>query len=115
MTRRIPFGVFIAVALAFAVGLGLAVSPYASSNPDGLEKVADEKGFLEKGRLHEIQDEAPIPDYAFPGIDNARLATGMAGFVGVLGIFVVAGGLAYGLRRLRPPERPSPPGENRAT
>jgi hypothetical protein len=115
MARRIPLGVFIAVALALAVGLGLAVSPYASSNPDGLEKVADDKGFLENGRLHEIQDDAPIPDYAFPGIDNARLATGVAGFVGVLGVFAIAGALAFGLRRLRPPERPPPTGQTRAT
>ena len=115
MTRRIPLGVFIAVALALAVGLGLAVSPYASSHPDGLEKVAEDKGFLENGRLHEVQEDAPIPDYAFPGIDNARLATGVAGFVGVLGVFIVAWGLAFGLRRLRPTERPAPPGATRAT
>ena len=34
---------FVIVALAVAVGLGTAVSPYASSSPDGLEKVAEKK------------------------------------------------------------------------
>jgi PDGLE domain len=91
--------IFVVVALAVAVGLGTAVSPYASSSPDGLEKVAGEKRFLDEGKLHSIQDDSPIPDYAFPGIDNARVATGVAGFVGTLAVFGLGYGLAYVLRR----------------
>ena len=41
--RRIPTGVFVAIALALAIGLATAVSPFASPNPDGLEKVAEQK------------------------------------------------------------------------
>ena len=41
--RRIPTGVFVALALALAIGLATAASPFASPNPDGLEKVAEEK------------------------------------------------------------------------
>ena len=44
---------------------------------------------------------APIPDYAFPAIDDERLATGLAGFIGTLFVF----GLAFGvvtLARRRP-------------
>ena len=99
--RRIPTIVFVALALSVAVGLATAVSPYASSQPDGLEKVAGDKGFLDSGERHSIQDDSPISDYAFPGIENARLATGVAGFVGTLGIFVVGFGIAWGLRRTR--------------
>lgn len=99
--RRIPTIVFVALALSVAVGLATAVSPYASSQPDGLEKVAGDTGFLDSGERHSIQDDSPISDYAFPGIENARLATGVAGFVGTLGIFVVGFGIAWGLRRTR--------------
>jgi PDGLE domain len=89
--------VFTILALAVAVGLAVAVSPYASSSPDGLEKVATDKGFIDDGKLHSIQDDSPIPDYAFPGIDDPKVATGVAGFVGTLLVF----GLGYGLASLR--------------
>lgn len=101
MGARLSTRVFVVLALAVAVGLATAVSPYASASPDGLEKVAEEKGFLEDGRLHPIQDDAPIPDYAFPGIADARLATGVAGFLGTLGVFAVGWGIASVLARRR--------------
>ena len=97
--RRIPTGVFVVVALAVAVGLATAVSPFASPNPDGLEKVAEEKAFLDEGKLHSLQEDSPIPDYAFPGIENERVATGVAGFVGTLGVLAIGWGLAWLVRR----------------
>lgn len=108
---RLPTKVFTIVALAVAVGMAVAISPFASSSPDGLEKVAEQKGFLGQGKAHRIQDESPIPDYAFPGIGNARVATGMAGFVGALGVFAVTYGLAALLRR-RCRARGEPPGSS---
>jgi hypothetical protein len=91
--------IFIALALALAVGLATAASPFASPNPDGLEKVAEEKAFLDQGKLHDIQEDSPIPDYAFPGIGNERVATGVAGFAGTLGVFAIGLGLAWLVRR----------------
>ena len=70
---------FVILALAVAIGLATAVSPFASASPDGLEKVADDKAFIDDGRLHSLQDDSPIPDYAFPGVENERVATGLAG------------------------------------
>ncbi|MGZ8457912.1 MAG: PDGLE domain-containing protein [Gemmatirosa sp.] len=96
---RIPTRLFVVVAIAVAVGLPTAVSPVASSSPDGLEKVATDKAFIDDGELHRLQEESPIPDYAFPGIENERVATGVAGFVGTLGVFAAASGLGYVLRR----------------
>jgi hypothetical protein len=90
---------FTILALAVAIGLATGLSPYASASPDGLEKVAENKAFLEQGRLHSIQEDSPVPDYAFPGIDNARVATGLAGFVGTLGVFAVGFGIASVARR----------------
>lgn len=84
---------FTILALAVAVGLASALSPFASASPDGLERVAEDKAFIDDGKLAPIQDDAPIPDYAFPGIENERVATGLAGFVGTLLVF----GLGYGI------------------
>jgi cobalt/nickel transport system permease protein len=79
------FGLLIALALA-------VISPLASSHPDGLEWVAEQQGFLglAQGPQYEI-----IPDYVFPGISNAALATIAAGILGTLLVFGVALGVAY--------------------
>jgi len=80
--------------LAIAILLAI-LSPLASAYPDGLEWVAEQKGFLDaaQGPLYNI-----IPDYVFPGISNEALATISAGIVGTLVVFGVALGVAY-LRR----------------
>lgn len=93
--------VFAVLGLALAIGLATAISPFASGSPDGLEGVAEDQAFIEDGRLAAVQEGSPIPDYAFPGIEDDRVATGVAGFVGTLGIFMVGYGLAYALRRRR--------------
>ena len=90
---------FTILALALAVGLATAVSPYASSSPDGLERVAADKAFLEQGTLHSVQEESPVPDYAVPGVENARVATGLAGFAGTLLVFGAGYGIAALTRR----------------
>jgi hypothetical protein len=82
---------FTILALAVAIGLATAASPFASSSPDGLERVAADKAFLDRGTAQ----EAPVPDYAIPGVGDARVATGLAGFAGTLIVF----GLGYGLAR----------------
>lgn len=88
--------VFTIVALAIAIGLATAASPYASSAPDGLERVAADQGFLEQGRA---PAGSPAPDYAVPGIDDPRLATGLAGFAGTLLVFGLGAGIVAIARR----------------
>jgi hypothetical protein len=90
---------FLAVALALAVGLATAVSPLASGSPDGLERVAGDQGFLDRGRVASVQRRAPVAGYAFPGVHDGRVATGLAGFTGTIGVFAVGAGLALALRR----------------
>lgn len=87
--------------LVWVVGLVMALilavaSPLASSHPDGLEWVAEQKGFLEaaQGSVYEI-----IPDYVFPGVSNEALATILAGIIGVMIVFGVAFGVAYSRRK----------------
>lgn len=80
------------VGLLIALALAL-LSPLASPHPDGLERVAEDKGFLETAGepLYEL-----IPDYLFPGIADEAAATMVAGVVGTMLLF----GLGYGLARL---------------
>lgn len=101
MRRKASIRVFAALALALAVGLATAVSPFASASPDGLEKVAEQKGFLQDGRAHPVQEDSPLPDYAVPGIEDPRVAAGLAGFVGTLGVFAVGYVMAFALSRRR--------------
>lgn len=65
-------------------------SPFASSKPDGLERVAEDKGFLDKGLSH---ISSPIPDYIFPGINDEGRATGVAGVFGTIFTFVFMYGI----------------------
>jgi cobalt/nickel transport protein len=90
---------FTVFALAVAIALGTAFSPFASGSPDGLEKVAQDKGFVDRGRLAAVQQEAPAPDYAFLGVDDPRVATALAGFAGTLGVFLLAAGVVAVVRR----------------
>lgn len=81
--------------LVAAAAVAVFLSPLASHWPDGLEKVAEEKGFLQDAKGHQLF-ASPIPDYALPGIRNAPLATAAAGFLGTLAAF----GLAFGVAKL---------------
>ncbi|MCK5589570.1 MAG: PDGLE domain-containing protein [Dehalococcoidales bacterium] len=78
--------------LILALFLAL-LSPLASSSPDGLERVAEDKGFMETAReaVFEI-----IPDYVLPGVGNEAGATILAGIIGTLMLF----GIGYGLAQL---------------
>ncbi len=96
---KVSTRIIVILGLALAVGLATAVSPFASPHPDGLEKVAEQKQFLDQGKLAGIQEDSPIPDYAFPGVDSERVATGLAGFVGTLAVFAIGWALAYLVRR----------------
>jgi hypothetical protein len=81
------YGVLI---LAFLL---VALSPLASSWPDGMERVAEDQGFAEKSA------DAPyqfIPDYVVSGMRGDALPTILAGILGVLILF----GVGYGLARL---------------
>ncbi len=79
------------VGLVIALALAI-ISPLASANPDGLEWVAEQKGFLDsaQGSVYEL-----IPDYVIPGVSNEALATILAGIVGVVLVFAAAMGIGY--------------------
>lgn len=88
---------FVVLAVAVAIGLATAVAPFASSAPDGLERVAHDHGFARDGHAR----GAPVAGYAFPGIHDQRLATGAAGFAGTLATLGIGWGAVALLGRTR--------------
>lgn len=70
----------------WAVGISLAlaalVGPFASPWPDGLEKVAEQLGFLHRGEVRLFS--APLADYLVPGVKQEALSTALAGLAGTL-------------------------------
>jgi len=77
-------GIILALLLA-------TLSPLASKDPDGLEKVAANLGFLSRAKESFYR---LIPDYLFPGIQDKKIATIIAGVLGVA-LIVSAALLAY--------------------
>lgn len=79
--------------IVFAVVL---LSPLASPWPDGLEKVAEEHGFLQRQAepFYKI-----MPDYSVPGVASTSVGTILAGAVGVLIVFGISLGAGFALRR----------------
>ncbi|WP_326780593.1 energy-coupling factor ABC transporter permease [Streptomyces longwoodensis] len=83
------------------------VSYYASSSPDGLEKVAADHGIDRKAEQHTNAD-SPLADYGVKDVQDARLSGGLAGVIGV-GVTVVAGSAVFWtLRRRRAADDVSP-------
>ncbi|WP_338699312.1 energy-coupling factor ABC transporter permease [Streptomyces sp. Q6] len=88
------------IGLVTSLFLAGFVSFYASANPDGLEKVAHDKGIDEKTKEHASSD-SPLADYGVKNITDGRLSGGLAGVIGV-GVTVVAGSAVFwALRRRR--------------
>jgi len=61
------------------------LSPFASADPDGLERVAEDLGFLNTGL------DAPyqvLPDYTLPFLGETGLSTILSGIIGMI---IVAG------------------------
>lgn len=92
LRRLLAVGVLVAAVLAGIVGY------YASSSPDGLERVARDKGIDAKEESHPLGD-SPLAGYGVKGVENERASVGLAGLAGV-GVVLVAGtGLFWALRR----------------
>jgi cobalt/nickel transport system permease protein len=88
---------WVAVGLATSLAVVL-VAPMASADPDGLERVAEDLGFLERAQ------DAPyaiLPDYTIPGLEDPTVATIAAGALGVLVVVAVVAAVARAARRSR--------------
>jgi len=88
--RRAP--VFAAGALAVVLVLASFVSPHASGDPDGLEKIAIDQGFIDQAKPHAIAD-SPLADYAVAGVESEGLSTRLSGVIGVSVTLIIGLGL----------------------
>ena len=98
MKRR--FDGFVWIGLGMALLLALFLSPFASTSPDGLEKVAETKGFLEKGEGWTFWKHAPFSDYTLPWIKNEKVSTALSGLIGTLAIFLIALGVGKLIKKI---------------
>lgn len=98
MNRRVRFGVFLAAGAVVALALAFFVSPQASSKPDGLTKVAAEKGIDRGARDHRFA-AGPTAHYGIHGVKDRSLSKGLAGVLGVTVVFALAGGLFFVVHR----------------
>jgi len=71
------------------------LSPLASANPDGLERVAGDLGFLGKGASASYQ---LIPDYTLPVLGNTSLSTIAAGMIGIIVVGAIIVLLGQGMK-----------------
>jgi len=90
--------VVVAGGLVVALLLGGGVSYFASSAPDGLNRVAADEGFDDTEGDHAAAD-SPFAGYETDGVDQGWLTGGIAGVVGVGLTFLVAAGLVVAVRR----------------
>ena len=90
---------FVLTGLGVALLIAVFLSPFASSNPDGLDRVSQDLKFD-----HKVAEDAParklpfaqiFDEYALKGVPEA-VATPLAGLVGTLVTF----GLAWGIGKL---------------
>lgn len=90
---------FIIAGLVVAVLFAVGVSQFASGNPDGLEYVAGEEGFIETAGDHTFGD-SPLADYGANLGGGDRMNLAVAGIAGVAITLAVGWGLFLLARRL---------------
>jgi cobalt/nickel transport system permease protein len=81
--NRLSRTAWLAIALAVTALVVIAAGIWASADPDGLERVAQELGFIDQGAEPGYQ---LLPDYTLPGLDGT-LSTVAAGLIGVAVVF----------------------------
>ena len=99
---KIRFNRSIWLILGISLLMALILSPFASSSPDGLEKVAQTKGFSHRGEQWSLWNHAPLRDYAIPWIKNEKISTAFSGLLGTLAIFLTSLGIGNLLKNRRP-------------
>lgn len=91
--------VLVVTGLGIALLIAIFLSPFASQNPDGLDRVAKDKGFdkkeLEQTPAKQLPFHAVFDSYALRGVPKT-IATPLAGLVGTLVVF----GLGWGIGKV---------------
>jgi cobalt/nickel transport protein len=91
--------VFIFTGLGIALLIAIFLSPFASSDPDGLDRVSEDLKFGHKATEDAPSTKLPFyaifDEYALRGVPEG-IATPMAGLIGTLATF----GIAWGIGKL---------------
>ncbi|UBU14245.1 energy-coupling factor ABC transporter permease [Nonomuraea gerenzanensis] len=93
VTERRPLKPFLLGGVGLTLVLAGVVSFFASSSPDGLEAVAENKGFLDQAADHLFGGWA-LADYGEVG----GIPVGVAGVLGVGLVLLIAGAVAFAAR-----------------
>jgi cobalt/nickel transport system permease protein len=99
-------GRLVAAGLAATLLLAGVASFFASGSPDGLERVAEEQGFIDTARDHAF-GHLPLADYG----DVGGIPVGLAGLLGVT-VTVLVGRLVFRLLAGRRPDRSTAPADD---
>jgi PDGLE domain len=107
--RRRSLRLFLIGGLVVTLGLAFFVSPFASTSPDGLNKVSIDKGFDDAQRDSAVAG-SPLAGYGVEGVEDERLSKGLSGAIGVVITFGI-GLILFGvLVRVRAGEKEGAPG-----
>ncbi len=102
---QMRYSTFFLIGLGVALIIAAVLSPFASSSPDGLNRVAEDLGFIDQEHPEPIATKLPFAEvfdgYAVRGVP-APVATPIAGVVGALAAFGIAWGAGKLLIRKSP-------------
>ena len=98
MSTKVTTRMLVVAGVVVALLIAGVASYYASGDPDGLTRIADQKGIARAEQEHGAAG-GPLAGYETRGVDNTRLSGGMAGVAGSLVVLMVAGGVVLLLRR----------------
>ena len=87
--NRLSNKTFLYIGIGISVFLASFVSFYASSSPDGLERVGTDHGFIVHAK-DSFTSGSWLAGYGFEGVTSQRIAGGIAGAIGVLVTGIVA-------------------------
>lgn len=90
-----------AVVIVLAVGVGL--SQFASSQPDGLEYIAQEQGFAQTADNHALED-APLAGYGENLEGSSGAATAVSALIGIVATAGL-GFVVFRIARKKPDQR----------
>ncbi len=91
MSRTVIIGLILATILLATTG-----AIFASSSPDGLERVVEDLGIHEEG---DAPLASPMPDYEVSSVESGVLSTSIAGLSGAIAVGLVVVGLGLVIRR----------------
>ena len=91
--------ILLITSMAIALGISAFLSPLASKDPDGLDRVAQDLKFEDKANTESVK-KLPFAqifeEYSIKSIENEQLSTAIAGVTGTLVVF----GITYGIGKL---------------